>query len=392
MAAHYTAEYPREVLAERGEVLDRLRIADLPTEHGQVIDKSGTQSHEQGFSVSNNGQSAELFIVDTTGFEPGGYTDAYGLHRVRSVYRPNETIRLFTDPILYRRLDVTNPDGCPAIRVSFIKDNDEWQIAGFGKARFFADRLHNKDDSPEVTEMSDIERELEQTLGQWIQDAHEEHHLGFMSDRNGTFAAHRPLREWADFKNLQLLSHLLIDHSAKSVLTSHAHAAAQAHINGQSRLTSVSEAQEVLSTTTDIEMHLVTILSLPDVSKYMLSSEAFRHFCEAILSGKTDIRKIVGIGKITGLIQVETDDTLGGYQVTAGGTQMHVQDWEDMLITTLQRTDRSESEKIERDRRILAETHRRQQEALEELRIKRLLRGDSDRRAAAKRVFRYKRH
>lgn len=359
------SSYPREVMTERGAVLHELNQRELPTVSGLVIDKAGTQSHEQGLWVSPDRTTAQLHVVDSTAFAPGGATDQFGLLHVRSIHGHKATDaarqRLFQDPVLYRRLDVTNPDGCPTIQIAFRQEEGEWEVDKITRARFFAKRVVDKGSSQHINKLGNIEHELELSLGAWIDDLDTRHHLGFVKDTNGETFAHRPLREWADFKNLQLLADLMIDRSTRSMLTPGSQQRIQAHIADSERIKSLDEAAQLLQDRSSIEGDLVDILASDDITKYMMSSEAFRHFCTAILEQTVEVERIIGIGSVLGLITVEVSPA-GIPLVSAGGKQHYVHDWEEFLISTLQQTNRTENATTRRARTTLGELQRRAKE------------------------------
>jgi hypothetical protein len=361
--------YPPEILQERSHVLHELAGQDFPEAHGVVIDGVGTSSHEQGIWLSDDGHRAELFVVDSTGFRAGGYTDAHGLvHIASSNTRNQETkgSRLFVDPLIYRRLNLSEP-ACPAIRFSLDQvPGGPWRVQGMDRVKFFADEV--SDASPQNRDITLTEYDLEQAVGDWLEDIQAEHHIGFLRDREGRMAAHRPLREWSDFKNLQIATDLFVHRAATSVLTKTTHARAQGHISGSDSDTipDVTEAQRILGETANIESRLVTMLSLPDIARYKLPSEDFRLLTEAVLDEEVDIQKVTGIGVLTGAIAVR--QACSGFTVIGGGKEMHVTDWDEFLIGLLQATDRSEDYNQARQRRVVQKVQARAAEEKKALR------------------------
>lgn len=344
-------EYPPDLLIERSLVLHELAELESPVARGTVVDSAGTGSHEQALSISEDGESATLFIVDTTRFTPGGAADQHGLVGVESVYKQGHSdrhrqSRLFKDPVLYRRLNMTNPDGCPAVAINFDKTADGWQVQTIERKQFYADTILVVGDSPEADALSDIEHELEVEVGEHIASLEAAYGIGFMTDAKDRSWAHRPLRQWSDFKNLQLLTRLAVDRDTSAVLKSAATERIREHIKGQRKIGSIALASELLSTTANTEMHLLDIVSMPDPTKYKLSTEGFRMFCNAIIEGAVDPKQIVGVGSLLGKINVE---------------YLSEVDWEEFLITTLQATDRSENATTRRNRDILSELRRKQE-------------------------------
>jgi hypothetical protein len=344
-------EYPPELLLERSNVLHELAELESPVATGFVVDTAGTGSHEQAIHISEDGEHATLFIVDTTRFLPGGPVDQHGLVGIQSIYSEGDSDRyrqqrLFKDPVLYRRLNMTNPEGCPTIAIAFDKTADGWKLQAIERKRFYAESVHVNGESPEVDRISETERELALALGEHIESLEAEYGIGFIGDTKGRNLAHRPLRQWPDFKNLQLLTRLVVDHDTSVVLKAAATERIRDHIEGGNKIDSVARAAELLGTTASTEMHLLDIVSLPDPRKYKLSIEAFRLFCNSILEGTVDPKKIVGVGSLLGTV------------TTADRPEA---DWEEFLISTLQSTDRTENDTIHRNRAILAEMHRKQE-------------------------------
>ncbi len=360
--------YPREVLAERGSIFAELYFQDRPEVSGFVVDLPQTRSHEQGVSLSSDGRKAILSISDSTIFPAGGALDNYGLSRVESRYdSEGEVSRLFADPIFYSKLDLYSKDATPVVSFTFEKDQqDAWELCDIEQTYFHCKGKISRAQGGDLNKhpLQHLEDSLETTLSEWIQNQESTHHVGFIRDPRGKIAAHRPLRQWADFKNLQLIVDLYKKQTTESILDDATRRRIQNYVSTPPHIASATKKGHEIPRTDEQEqvdkdpiLGLLRIFKARDISKFVLNSTTFSLLCGEVVEGNVDTVRLIGIGTILGTISVEqVDESTSTYR--AGGKTITTSDPEEFIITLLQSTHRENARNPLRQLRAMAAEQR----------------------------------
>jgi hypothetical protein len=338
--------YPRDLLYERSLLLaaHESERPELPFVEGALVDRATTKSHEQGVTLAPDGQSAILSIVDTTGFEVGGPADIHGLFN-RSTQYENHFVRkrLFPDPILYKKLSLDNPAGTPVVAFRFKRFGEGWSLDTIDRALFFATSTVERVRGEKKPELQQLELDLSAQLYEWIAEQESAGQIGFIPHQGeGHFSATSPLRNWSDFKNLQLIRDLYIDRSTKSVLPLDSIEAIKRHLSSEDPFATIDQAASVFAGAKQpLETKLQRILGTGDISRFKLSEIDFRLLCNAILNGEVQADRTISIATAIGLVSVDSETS-----ATVGGVRIKTSDTEEALITLLQATDHAQDKAV----------------------------------------------
>lgn len=205
-----------------------------PVTEGITYDRKGTFSCEQGLNVQmdENGLVIGYHVVDASLIPEAGYSSLYAYGQQTHMGKETSLARLFGDRLLYRHLSLGKASAAdslvPSISFYFRAGDEGLQFQSAHKTLFRNIGQLSYEDTM-TDEPLGIATAIVETIGHYatansLVDA--EQYLShkaaevskamlaridvpLLQDRHNQGFIHRPLRNWADFKNLSMISQVL---------------------------------------------------------------------------------------------------------------------------------------------------------------------------------------